>query len=181
MRWRSSVEALGGVDVLINNAGAAAHQPFPSVTADQWGWIIAVNLRSMFLVVQAVEIEAPSEEHRRLDREPHRLTSHRPWGDLLSDQLLDDLRVWNDSWDFTVVREDEEEVPRRCCASGAESWRSECRTRWGQMAGKCSGSRTARPTACTLREAGQMTPGNGTFWLRAARSAEASRGRRLNP
>ena len=57
------------------------------------------------------EIEAPYEEHRRLNREDHRLTSHRPWGDLLSDGLLDDLKAWNDSWDFTIVREDEEDVP----------------------------------------------------------------------
>ena len=26
-------------------------------------------------------------------------TAHRPWGDLLSDQLLDDLKAWNRSWD----------------------------------------------------------------------------------
>jgi hypothetical protein len=26
-------------------------------------------------------------------------TAQRPWGDLLSDQLLDDLKAWNRSWD----------------------------------------------------------------------------------
>ena len=47
-------DALGGVDVLINNAGTAARQPFLSITAGQWDQIIAVNLRGMFLVAQAV-------------------------------------------------------------------------------------------------------------------------------
>lgn len=46
--------ALGSVDVLVNNAGTAARQPFLSITADQWDQIIAVNLRGMFLVAQAV-------------------------------------------------------------------------------------------------------------------------------
>ncbi len=47
-------EALGGVDVLINNAGTAVRQPFFSITAAEWDRIIAVNLRGMFLVAQAV-------------------------------------------------------------------------------------------------------------------------------
>ncbi len=46
--------ALGGVDVLINNAGTAARQPFLSITAAEWDHIIAVNVRGMFLVAQAV-------------------------------------------------------------------------------------------------------------------------------
>jgi NAD(P)-dependent dehydrogenase (short-subunit alcohol dehydrogenase family) len=46
--------ALGGVDVLINNAGSAVRQPFLSITAAEWDQIIAVNLRGMFLVAQAV-------------------------------------------------------------------------------------------------------------------------------
>ncbi len=50
----AAAKALGGVDVLINNAGTAARQPFLSITAADWDQIIAVNLRSMFLVAQAV-------------------------------------------------------------------------------------------------------------------------------
>ena len=47
-------EALGGVDVLINNAGTAASQPFLSITAGAWDHIMAVNVRGMFLAAQSV-------------------------------------------------------------------------------------------------------------------------------
>ena len=46
--------ALGGVDVLANNAGTARRAPFLEITAAEWDRIIAVNLRGMFLVAQAV-------------------------------------------------------------------------------------------------------------------------------
>jgi hypothetical protein len=65
----------------------------------------------IWLVATKEEIEAPYEGWSRLTREQHRPTSHRPWGDLLSDQLIDDLKAWNDSWDFTIVQDDEEDVP----------------------------------------------------------------------
>jgi|SRR5271170_7058163 len=46
--------ALGGVDVLANNAGTSRRAPFLQITAAEWDRIIAVNLRGMFLVAQAV-------------------------------------------------------------------------------------------------------------------------------
>ena len=46
--------ALGGVDVLANNAGTSRRAPFLEITAADWDRIIAVNLRGMFLVAQAV-------------------------------------------------------------------------------------------------------------------------------
>jgi len=46
--------ALGGVDVLANNAGTAQRSPFLSIATEEWDRIIAVNLRGMFLVAQAI-------------------------------------------------------------------------------------------------------------------------------
>jgi NAD(P)-dependent dehydrogenase (short-subunit alcohol dehydrogenase family) len=46
--------ALGGVDVLANNAGTSRRAPFLEITPAEWDRIIAVNLRGMFLVAQAV-------------------------------------------------------------------------------------------------------------------------------
>jgi hypothetical protein len=43
----------------------------------------------------------------RSQRQPARAAPHRPLRDLLSDQLLDDLKAWNDSCDFTMVQDDE--------------------------------------------------------------------------
>ena len=46
--------ALGGIDVLINNAGTARRDPFLAIAAGDWDRVIAVNLRGMFLAAQAV-------------------------------------------------------------------------------------------------------------------------------
>ncbi|MBO2451913.1 SDR family oxidoreductase [Actinomadura barringtoniae] len=46
--------ALGSVDVLINNAGTSRRDAFLEIAPEHWDKIIAVNLRGMFLVGQAV-------------------------------------------------------------------------------------------------------------------------------
>ena len=50
----SARAALGGIDVLINNAGIAWREPFLTMTPAHWDRVLAVNLRGMFLVAQAV-------------------------------------------------------------------------------------------------------------------------------
>lgn len=45
--------ALGGVDILINNAGTARRDRFLDIEVADWDRILAVNLRGMFLVGQA--------------------------------------------------------------------------------------------------------------------------------
>ena len=47
-------EALGPVDVLVNNAGITRPQPIEQITEADWDALIAVNLKSAFLVTQAV-------------------------------------------------------------------------------------------------------------------------------
>jgi len=43
-----------GIDVLANNAGIAWQEPFLDITLEHWDAMLAVNLRGMFLVAQAV-------------------------------------------------------------------------------------------------------------------------------
>ena len=50
----AALESLGGLDVLINNAGTSRRSAFLDIEAGEWDRIIAVNLRGMFLVAQAV-------------------------------------------------------------------------------------------------------------------------------
>jgi 3-oxoacyl-[acyl-carrier protein] reductase len=47
-------EFLGGIDVLINNAGTATREPFVEIATERWDRILDVNLRGEFLVAQRV-------------------------------------------------------------------------------------------------------------------------------
>ena len=49
-----SVNKLGKVDVLINNAGVNKIDTITDISVDDWDWINAVNLRGPFLLTQAV-------------------------------------------------------------------------------------------------------------------------------
>ena len=47
-------EVLGGIDILINNAGVAWEQDFLAMMPEEWDRLLDVNLRGAFLVAQAV-------------------------------------------------------------------------------------------------------------------------------
>jgi NAD(P)-dependent dehydrogenase (short-subunit alcohol dehydrogenase family) len=47
-----AVEVLGGVDVLINNAGISIRHPFLDITPQDWNRVLAVNLSGIFYVAQ---------------------------------------------------------------------------------------------------------------------------------
>ncbi len=45
---------LGQVDILVNNAGIVSHQPLAEITEEDWDRMLAVNLKSAFLLTQRV-------------------------------------------------------------------------------------------------------------------------------
>jgi 3-oxoacyl-[acyl-carrier protein] reductase len=49
-----SVAALGGIDILVNNAGIAATNNVEDISIDEWDRMMAVHLRSVFLVTRLV-------------------------------------------------------------------------------------------------------------------------------
>ncbi len=49
-----AVRRMGGVDVLINNAGISIRHKFLDITPEEWAKVIAVNLTGMFYVAQVV-------------------------------------------------------------------------------------------------------------------------------
>jgi NAD(P)-dependent dehydrogenase (short-subunit alcohol dehydrogenase family) len=49
-----AIHVLGGLDVLINNAGVAWREDFLEITPEHWDKMLSTNLRGMFLVAQAV-------------------------------------------------------------------------------------------------------------------------------
>ena len=46
-------EILGGIDILISNAGISFRQPFMKIDYDQWSKVLRVNLDGMFLCAKA--------------------------------------------------------------------------------------------------------------------------------
>jgi len=45
---------LGGIGILVNNAGISRPQPLTDITEQDWDEVLTVNLKSIFLVTQAV-------------------------------------------------------------------------------------------------------------------------------
>ena len=56
-----AIQFLGGLDVLVNNAGITVNVPFEKVTVEQFDTLINVNLRAMFFLTQA-SIPAMAQE-----------------------------------------------------------------------------------------------------------------------
>ena len=50
--FAEAVRLMGGVDVLINNAGISIRHNFLDITPEEWGKIIAVNLTGVFYMAQ---------------------------------------------------------------------------------------------------------------------------------
>jgi meso-butanediol dehydrogenase / (S,S)-butanediol dehydrogenase / diacetyl reductase len=50
--FNEAVHRMGGVDVLINNAGISIRHKFLDITPDEWDRILAVNLTGVFYVAQ---------------------------------------------------------------------------------------------------------------------------------
>ena len=50
----ASLAALGPADVLFNHAGTLIVKPFLEVQEEEWDWLMAVNVKSMFLMTRAV-------------------------------------------------------------------------------------------------------------------------------
>lgn len=51
---RKAQELIGSVDILVNNAGIARPQPMEQITESDWDDLIDTNLKSCFLVTQAL-------------------------------------------------------------------------------------------------------------------------------
>lgn len=48
----NTVVALGGVDIIINNAGISIRHPFLDIAPEEWNQVLAVNLTGVFYVAQ---------------------------------------------------------------------------------------------------------------------------------
>ena len=47
-------ESLGDVSILVNNAGIGPRKPFFEITEEDWEQVLRINLKSTFLMTQAV-------------------------------------------------------------------------------------------------------------------------------
>ena len=58
-----ALEFLGGVDVLVNNAGITMNKPFLEVTPEQFDTLYQVNVRGMFFATQAIAAPMVAQGH----------------------------------------------------------------------------------------------------------------------
>jgi NAD(P)-dependent dehydrogenase (short-subunit alcohol dehydrogenase family) len=65
-RMVGEVESLlGPIDILVNNAAIAQPRPFEEITETEWDEILTVNLKSVFLVTQAVIAGMRKRKHAK--------------------------------------------------------------------------------------------------------------------
>ncbi|MGE3268521.1 MAG: SDR family NAD(P)-dependent oxidoreductase [Chloroflexota bacterium] len=55
------VDALGGIEILVNNAGVMSRIPFLEISADEWRRVLSTNLDGCFLMGQAVARQMVTE------------------------------------------------------------------------------------------------------------------------
>jgi len=51
---QTAIERFGQIDILVNNAGICPRTPFEAITEEEWDRVLAVNLKSVFLLSQMV-------------------------------------------------------------------------------------------------------------------------------
>jgi 3-oxoacyl-[acyl-carrier protein] reductase len=57
-----TLERFGSIDILVNNAGICPRTDFESITEEEWDRVLSVNLKSVFMLSQAVYV--PMKERR---------------------------------------------------------------------------------------------------------------------
>ncbi|MBI4550896.1 MAG: 3-oxoacyl-ACP reductase FabG [Candidatus Latescibacteria bacterium] len=58
-----TIQFLGGLDVLVNNAGITMNKPFERVTPEQFDTLYGVNIRGMFFLTQSVVPTMIAQRH----------------------------------------------------------------------------------------------------------------------
>jgi 3-oxoacyl-[acyl-carrier protein] reductase len=50
----AAVRRFGTIHILVNNAGVLRPTPFANISEDEWDWVMAVNVKGVFLCTKAV-------------------------------------------------------------------------------------------------------------------------------